>query len=75
MGEHYPAGQTECEAFCRKCGRMTLHRVDHPVGGAKGGGRKGPCIDPAHPVQEFSKKQQKSRAEEARKRQNPELFK
>lgn len=74
MAEHYTAGQTECEAFCRKCGRNTLHRVDHPPAGAKGGGRKGPCLDPAHPVQEFSQAQLKRRAAEEKKRQNPELF-
>lgn len=74
MAEHYPAGQVECEAWCAKCGRRTMHRVDHPPAGQKGGGRQGPCIDPAHPVQELSQKQQKRIAAAEKKRQNPDLF-
>lgn len=51
-----------------------MHRVDHPPAGQKGGGRQGPCIDPAHPVQELSQKQQKRIAAAEKKRQNPDLF-
>jgi len=74
MGEHYPAGQTECEAWCGKCGRFTMHRVDHPPAGQKGGGRKGPCIDPAHPVQELSQKQKKRKEQAEKDKRNPTLF-
>jgi hypothetical protein len=74
MAEHYPKGQTECEAYCAKCGRFTMHRVDHPPAGQKGGGRQGPCIDPAHPAPQMTQKEKK-RAEQAEKdRRNPKLF-
>lgn len=75
MAEHYPAGQTECEAWCAKCGRFTMHRVDHPLAGQKGGGRKGPCIDPAHPpAPELSAKQRKRREKEEKDKRAPKLF-
>ena len=41
MGEHYPRSTETATAWCLKCKRFTVHRVD--------GGRKGPCIDPLHP--------------------------
>jgi hypothetical protein len=74
MAEHYPKGQTECEAWCGKCKKFTMHRVDHPPAGEKGGGRCGPCINPAHPVKEFSVEQKKRREKEAKEKQNPRLF-
>ena len=74
MGEHYPAGQTECEAWGGKCGRFTMHRVDHPPAGQKGGGRKGPCIDPAHHVQELTKKQQERQRKHEKDEREPKLF-
>jgi hypothetical protein len=61
----------EAEAWCARCGKATLHRVDHPV---KGGGRLGPCIDPNHPVQELSKAQQKRRDQEEKDKREPKLF-
>ena len=74
MGEHYPAGQTEAEAYCNRCRRTTLHRVDHPVPPAKGGGRIGPCIDPDHPPLGLSKEQQARKKKRDREAQNPRLF-
>jgi ribosomal protein L44E len=66
MPEHFTRNTLECTAWCPKCQRHTQHRVDD--------GRRGPCIDPLHPVQHLSKKQEKRLADEARKKQNPELF-
>jgi len=66
MPEHYTKNTLECTAWCARCQRDTQHRVDS--------GRRGPCIDPAHPVQELSRKQQKRIAAEEKKKQNPELF-
>jgi len=75
MSEHYPRGQIEAEAWCPQCQRITLHRVAHPPAGQKGGGRLGPCIDPAHPpVPEFTKAQKKRREREAKERREPKLF-
>jgi hypothetical protein len=74
MAEHYPKGTTECEAWCPQCQRYTFHRVDHPPAGEKGGGRRGPCIDPTHPVKEFSEAQKKRRIKEEKEKQNPRLF-
>jgi hypothetical protein len=42
MSEHYTKNTESATAWCPRCGRNTEHRVDS--------GRKGPCIDPAHPV-------------------------
>lgn len=66
MPEHYTKNTEECTAWCAKCQRMTQHRVD--------GGRRGPCIDPAHPYRELSKAQEKRRAAEQHAKQNPKLF-
>jgi len=66
MAEHYTRNTLECTAWCARCGRDTQHRVDD--------GRRGPCIDPKHPVQEETKAQQKRRQEQDRRRQNPGLF-
>jgi hypothetical protein len=74
MGEHYRKGQTEAEAWCARCRRPTMHRVDHPPAGEKGGGRLGPCIDANHPPLGLSKKQLEQRAKEEQDRQNPRLF-
>jgi len=74
MGEHYPRGQTEAMAWCPRCRRETLHRVDHPVPPAKGGGRLGPCIDKDHPALQLSRDQQKRRDKAAKAAQNPRLF-
>lgn len=41
MVEHYTRNTETVTAWCLKCKRNTEHRVD--------GGRRGPCIDPAHP--------------------------
>jgi hypothetical protein len=45
MGEHFTRNTLETTAWCAKCKRETLHRVDHPVAGGKGGGRLGPCLE------------------------------
>jgi hypothetical protein len=41
LAEHYTRNTLECTAWCKKCQKMTQHRVDS--------GRKGPCIDEKHP--------------------------
>jgi hypothetical protein len=74
MAEHYPKGTTECEAWCWKCRRLTAHRVDHPIAGEKGGGRRGPCIDPEHPVKEFTAEQVKRRKRAEEEKKSPRLF-
>jgi hypothetical protein len=66
MPEHYTKNTLECTAWCNRCGKFTQHRVD--------GGRRGPCIDPAHPVQELSQAQLARKKKEARERQQPMLF-
>lgn len=66
MPEHYTKNTLECTVWCAKCQRMTQHRVD--------GGRRGPCIDPAHPVQELSQAQTARKKKEERERQQPALF-
>ncbi len=35
MPEHYTKSTVSATFWCRKCGKPTLHRVDH--------GRRGPC--------------------------------
>jgi hypothetical protein len=67
MPEHYTKNTLECTAYCAKCGRDTQHRVD--------GGRRGPCIDPRHPVQAMTKAQAARKEKQERERQNPGLFK
>lgn len=74
MGEHYPRGTTEASSWCPRCKRETLHRVDHPVPPAKGGGRLGPCIDPAHPPLGLSKKQESAKKKRETEERNPRLF-
>lgn len=66
MPEHYTKNTEECTAFCKKCGRMTQHRVFD--------GRRGPCIDPDYPVQELTKAQQKRRNQQEKEKQQPDLF-
>lgn len=36
MAEHYPRNTVEASAWCLKCQKSTMHRID--------GVRKGPCI-------------------------------
>lgn len=83
MGEHYPRGQKEAEAWCPRCRRHTMHRVDHPVppdpgkGSRKyatGGGRLGPCIDEKHPPLGLSKEQESRKKKREHEEQNPKLF-
>lgn len=74
MSEHYPRGQKEAEAWCARCKKFTMHRVDHPLAGQKGGGRLGPCIDPNHPPLGLSKSQIARREAQQREEQNPRLF-
>lgn len=66
MAEHYTKNTEECTAWCAKCQRHTQHRVD--------GGRRGPCIDPAHPVQQLTQAQQRRREAAEKKRRQPDLF-
>jgi hypothetical protein len=66
MAEHYTKNTLECTAWCAKCQRQTQHRVD--------GGRRGPCIDPAHPVKEFSANQVKRQKKAEEEKKNPRLF-
>lgn len=65
MAEHYTRNTLECTGYCKKCQRFTQHRVD--------GGRRGPCIDPGHPVAGTKKDELRKRKAEQR-RQNPPLF-
>ena len=65
MPEHYTRNTIECTAWCAKCQRMTQHRVD--------GVRRGPCIDPKHPVQQMTKTQQRKRDKAWQEAQNPTL--
>jgi hypothetical protein len=62
MTEHFTKNTLECTAWCAKCQRDTQHRVD--------GGRKGPCIDPKHPVPKTTRAQEKR----IRERDTPRLF-
>jgi len=66
MPEHYTKNTLECTAWCAKCQKQTQHRVD--------GGRRGPCIDPAHPVQELSSDQIRRRKKAEEEKKNPRLF-
>ena len=66
MTIHYTKNTLEVTAWCAKCQRDTQHRVD--------GGRRGPCIDPGHPVQELSKAQIAAREKREREKRNPSLF-
>jgi hypothetical protein len=68
MSEHYTRNTLECTAWCAKCQRDTQHRVD--------GGRKGPCIDPAHPypIDDLTNAQRYRREEERRAKEQPSLF-
>ena len=66
MPEHFTKNTLGCTAWCARCDRMTQHRVD--------GGRRGPCIDPAHPVREFSQAQLARQKKEQREKQQPTLF-
>ena len=66
MPEHFTKNTLECTAWCPKCQRDTQHRVD--------AGRRGPCIDPAHPVQELSQKQKKRKEQSEKEKRNPTLF-
>lgn len=36
MKEHYTKSTVAAQAFCKRCNRQTMHRVDS--------GRKGPCL-------------------------------
>lgn len=44
MPEHYTRNTETATAWCNKCNRMTVHRID--------GGRKGPCLEHDTPVKE-----------------------
>jgi hypothetical protein len=66
MPEHFTRNTLECTAWCAKCQRFTQHRVD--------GGRQGPCIDPSHPVKQFSQAQLARRKKEERQNRQPALF-
>lgn len=37
MAEHYTKLTTEASAWCNRCAKSTMHRVDN--------GRRGPCLD------------------------------
>lgn len=43
MTQHYSRATVSVQAFCRKCQRRTMHRVDHV--GSNAGGKKGPCLE------------------------------
>ena len=64
MPEHYTKNTLECTAWCKRCGRMTQHRVD--------GGRRGPCLE--HDAPELSQEQIRRRKQEEKERQQPGLF-
>jgi hypothetical protein len=40
--EHFTRNTLEATAWCKRCNRNTLHRIDD--------GRVGPCLDPGHPT-------------------------
>ena len=40
MGEHYTKNTVEVSGWCLKCGKNTMHRVDHDTQQ----GRLGPCL-------------------------------
>lgn len=42
MAEHFTRNTLTATAWCLRCNRNTDHRID--------GGRRGPCLDPAHPT-------------------------
>jgi hypothetical protein len=42
MSEHYTRNTETATAWCARCNRNTEHRIDD--------GRRGPCLDPNHPV-------------------------
>lgn len=66
MPEHYTKNTLECTAWCKKCDRMTQHRVD--------GGRRGPCIDPQHPVAGAKQDEARRRRQEKESAKGPRLF-
>lgn len=66
MAEHYTKNTLECTAWCKRCQRMTQHRVE--------GGRRGPCIDPRHSVQELTQAQLARKQKAEREAQQPSLF-
>jgi hypothetical protein len=37
MSEHFTKNTVEARLWCRKCYKLTMHRID--------AGRKGPCLD------------------------------
>jgi hypothetical protein len=45
MAEHYTRNTESVTAWCKKCSRMTTHRVDHPPDSLPGAGRLGPCLE------------------------------
>jgi hypothetical protein len=42
MTEHFTRSTVSAAFYCKKCGKVTQHRIDH---GPTGAGRKGPCLD------------------------------
>jgi hypothetical protein len=63
MSEHLSESQIglQTSAWCRKCGRMTLHRIDRVAVGSHAG-KPGPCME--HATAWLTKKQQ-AHAEQA----------
>lgn len=47
MSEHFTRNTLEATAWCRKCQRTTLHRIDD--------GRTGPCLE--HDSQQLTREQ------------------
>lgn len=64
MPEHYSKQTKQVTAYCPKCARQTMHRVDN--------GRLGACLEPHFTG--LSKKQEKAREEREKERQQPGMF-
>jgi hypothetical protein len=52
MSEHYTRNTEAASAWCNKCNRTTMHRID--------GGRKGPCSEHQTPIKKKSVEPSKS---------------
>ena len=64
MPEHYRRGTESTLAWCRRCGRLTKHRVDDV--------KLGPCLE--HEAQAETQKQKAAREKREREQREPRLF-
>ena len=61
--QHFTRDTTQVKAYCRVCGRLTMHRVDDR--------RLGPCLEHAAPA--MSKRQERLLERLAAEREQGEL--